>query len=440
MLPAFDDPLQRELFASFVSCTTDATSLYFGANFWARRVLQLSLSEASIRYALCSLSALHRISMVLPADSDFDTSKLRRYALLQYNQAVKRTQILLDESCDGSEEKLVKGLVTCILFVCYENFIGNYGTSYMHLQNGLQIITKECRKQCGLTIPKDIIQVFKRLDVQAITFGDAKVPYPDNLCKEHIDFLTAPPTGFGSIEDSLDVVLHLCRWMFRREAYSNTCPVAHEDLVSASKALACWNLGMDKYFSAPNARRNGQLEHPIALLKMYQIIMTIIIVTGAQGQETLHDAYSHKYGEVLALAEGLLLDGRVSLSAASSNRFFCFDIGVIFPLFWVAIKLRQPKPRRRAVKLLGSMHHQEGAWKSTSAAKVAQFVIDVEEEGMSKDDCYIPEIARVHLVNTTADLEKGEIRVSCVMRSDIDDCSWYNREGRIPDRTGLLRA
>jgi hypothetical protein len=92
------------------------------------------------------------------------------------------------------------------------------------------------------------------------------------------------------------------------------------------------------------------------------------------------------------------------------------------------------------VELLGSMHHQEGAWKSTSAAKVAQFVIDVEEERMSKDDCYIPEIARVHLVNITADLERGQIRVSCVMWSDIDDCSWYKREGRIPDRTGPLRA
>jgi hypothetical protein len=27
-----------------------------------------------------------------------------------------------------------------------------------------------------------------------------------------------------------------------------------------------------------------------------------------------------------------------------------------------------------------------------------------------------------------------------VMRSDIDNCSWYKREGRIPDGTGLLRA
>jgi cholestenol Delta-isomerase len=440
MLPAFDDPLQRDLFASFVSCTTDATSLYFGANFWARRVLQLSLSEASILYGLCSLSALHRISMVSSSDCDRTTSTLRRYALLQYNQAVKRTQVLLNESSDGSEEKLVKGLVTCILFVCYENFIGNYEISNMHLQNGLQIITKECRKQSGFIIPKDIIQVFKRLDVQAITFGDAKIPYPDTLCKEHIDFLSAPPTSFGCIEDSLDVVLHLCRWMFRREAYSNTCPVSTEDLISANKALECWNLEMDNYLSTPYVRTDLQFQHPVALLKMYQIIMTIIIVTGVQGQEILHDAYSHKYEEVLALAEGLLLKGRASLSAASSNRFFCFDIGVIFPLFWVAIKLRQPQSRRRAVELLSSMRHQEGAWKSSSAAKVARFVIDIEEEKMSKDDCYIPEIARVHLVNTTADVESGEIRVSCVMRSGVDDSTWYTREGRIPGQTERFYA
>lgn len=437
LLPAFDDPIQRELFASFVSCTAEASSLYFGVDFWARRVLQLSLSEASIRYALCSLSALQRISTVLPADPYFDVPKLQHYALQQYNQAVKCTQALLKESSDGSEEKFIKGLVTCALFVCYENFIGNYEVSHMHLQNGLQIITKECRKQGRLTIPTDIVQVFKRLDIQAITCGNSKIPYPDQSCKEYIDVLTAPPTSFGSIEDSLDVILHLCRWMFRREAYSNTCPVPPEDLISAKEALERWNLDMDRYFPAPNVK--GELPHALALLKMYQIIMTIIIVTGVRGQETLHDAYIHKYEEVLRLAESLLLDGRASLSAVSSSRFFCFDIGVIFPLFWVAIKLRKPKGRKHAVELLGSMRHQEGAWKSRSAAKVAQFVIDVEEEGMSKDG-YIPETSRVHLVNTRANVERGEIYVSCVMRSDIDGCSWYTREGRIPGGTDLLHT
>jgi len=389
-------------------------------------------------YALCSLSALHRISTKLPKESPSSDLELKRYALQQYNQAVRCTQTLLEESSDGSEEKLVKGLVTCALFVCYENFMGNYEISHMHLQNGLQIITKESRKQLHRNIPKDIVQVFKRLDLQAITFGDARIPYPDELCKEHIDILTTQTTGFGSIEDSLDVILHLCRWMFRREAYSNLCPVSPDELKSAKLALESWNIEVEHCFLIPSVGAKDKMSNPIALLKMYQIIMTIIIVTGVSGQETLHDNYIDKYEEVLALAEGLLLGGQATLSSASTNRFFSFDIGMIFPLFWVAIKLRRPQSRRRAVGLLGSMYHQEGSWKSTSAAKVAQFVIDLEEEGMLQDDYHIPELSRVHLVNTMADVERGEICVSCVMRSAIDDYSWYTREGRISDGTRFL--
>jgi len=438
MLPTFDDLLQRNLFAFYVSCIAEASSLAFGADFWGRRVLQLSLSEASIRYALCSLSAIQRISTVLPTDSYLSAPKLRRYALQQYNQAVKCTQALLEESSYGSEDKVIKGLVACVLFVCYENFVGNYEISHMHLQHGLQIISKECRKQGRSAIPTDIVQIFKRLDLQAISYTNVKVPYPDQPCKEHIDLLTAPPTSFASIEDSLDVILQLCRWMFRREAYSNMCPVPQQDLESAKKALKRWNTAMNQYFIAPEVKKKEQLPHAVVLLRMYQIIMTIIIVTGVHGQETLHDAFIHKYEEVLALAEGLYLNSRVSLSSASSNRFFCFDIGVIFPLFWVAIKLRKPRSRRRAVELLSLMRHQEGSWKSTSAAKVAQFAIDIEEEGIL-NDYDIPEFARVHQVNTMADVETGEIRVSCVMRSGIDG-SWYIREGRIPDGPEMLRA
>jgi len=78
-LPIFDDPLQRELFGSFVSCTAETSTVYFGANFWARRVVQLILDEAAIRYALCSLSALNRVSTMSPADPNYTASKLRSY-------------------------------------------------------------------------------------------------------------------------------------------------------------------------------------------------------------------------------------------------------------------------------------------------------------------------------------------------------------------------
>jgi hypothetical protein len=325
--------------------------------------------------------------------------------------------------------------------VCYENFAGNHQVAHMHLQNGLHIIAKECRKQRSSNVPKDIIQVFKRLDIQAITIGDGKVTYPDHLSKEHIELLTTPPIAFGSIEDSIDLVLHLCRWLFHRaaysESYSESCPIPPEDVIAANKALERWNMEIKAYFSSPNTTTKGQLPRPIALLKIYQIIMTIIISTGVHGQETLHDTYLEKYEEVVLLCRELLQDGKGSVSDSSSNRFFCFDIGVIFPLFWVAIKCRETYTRRRAVKLLGSLHHQEGSWKSTTAAKVAEFVIRIEEEGLPKGGGQIPELARVHLVNTTADVERGEIRVSCVLRSEHDHSSWYTRDGRIPDTVEL---
>ena len=450
-LPDFDDFRQKEFFAFFVSCTSAASGVYFGENFWARRVLQLSLSEPSIRYALCSLSALHRTS----TDHTITTPELQNYALQQYNQAVKRTQTLLAETSNGSPDKLIKGLVACVLFVCYENFTGNYHIATMHLQNGLRIITKEASKNVQSTIPKDIVHVFRRLDLQAIAFSDCRAPYPDHLYQEPLRLITTPATNFRSIEDCMDVVLRLCRWLFREASRSELrpCPVPSSDIQFAQTALAQWNEDIQHFLITFSTKPTDQVHRPIALLKMYQIIMTAIIATGIHGQETLHDAHLSEYQLVLDLGASLLPSGHVF---SSTNQFFCFDIGVIFPLFWVATKCRDPSTRRRAITLLKTMHHQEGMWKSTTAAKVAEFVMSIEEEGLQEGgeqsqveeskrvqfamgmeeeglrsgscQLQVTEARRVHLVNMMADAERGEILVSCVMREGGD---WYTRDGRV---------
>lgn len=432
VLPEFDDQRQKQFFAFFVSCTSDASSLYFGADFWARRVLQLSLSEASIRYALCSLSALHRItSASAGTDVQLSVPELRSYALQQYNLAVRCTQILLAESSDGSQDKILKGLVACVLFVCYETFTGNHQVSHMHLQNGLQIITRECHKSPNLAIPKDIIQVFKRLDLQAITSGDSNVPYPYHLINTRIDFLTQPSARFESIEDSFDVVLRLCRWMFTNVS-SDGCPVPPEELSSAKLALQQWDLEIQRFTATELTKANKLSQRPIALLKlykMYQIIMKIMLSIGVYRRETLHDNFLSKYQELIALGEEL-----IPYEPDTSNKFFCFDIGVIFPMFWVAIKCRDAQIRRRAIKLLSSMHHQEGAWKATTATRAAEVVIAMEEEGLPQgvSPHQVPETSRIHYVNTSVDVGRNEIHLSCLVRSNIDDVSWYTRDRIIP--------
>lgn len=138
-LPRFDNARQRYFFGFFVSYVSETSSVYFGANFWASRVLQLSLSEDSVRYALCALSALYQVST-----SSFSATitETQTYALQQYSRAVECTRTLLSSSSDDLE-KVIKGLVVCALFVCYETFTGNCHISHIHLRSGIQILAKE---------------------------------------------------------------------------------------------------------------------------------------------------------------------------------------------------------------------------------------------------------------------------------------------------------
>jgi hypothetical protein len=345
----------------------------------------------------------------------------------------------LVKSSDGSLDNVVKGLVACALFVCYETFTGNYQVSYMHLQNGLQIITRESRKARLSTIPKDILQVFKCLDLQAITFGDSSVPYADHLTKVPIELLTSPPTGFDSIEDSIDVVLRLCRWLFTKAA-AEYCPIPPEHLQSARNVLEQWDFEIERFVAVQKATSKGNAGRAISLVKMYkmyQIILTIITAIGTHGQETFHDDHLPKYKELINLGEELLLQ-----NPAPSQKFFCFDIGVIFPLFWISIKCRDSQIRRRALKLLSSLHHQEGAWKASSVARAAEFVIGIEEEGLPPgvteyEVGEIPETSRVHYLNTTVDAKGGKIHLGCLMRRNVDDASWYIRDGVVPYDAGF---
>jgi len=68
--------------------------------------------------------------------------EFQRYSLKQYTSAVKHTHMLLAQSAYGGKNVVIKGLVACILFICYENLLANFTMAQMHLQNGLKILAK----------------------------------------------------------------------------------------------------------------------------------------------------------------------------------------------------------------------------------------------------------------------------------------------------------
>ncbi|KAE9372439.1 hypothetical protein N431DRAFT_545095 [Stipitochalara longipes BDJ] len=441
VLPAFDDDQQLQLYSYFVNNTSTVNCLYYRTDFWTYRTLQLSLSEPAIKYALCSLSALHnmfRASDGKPTPSGRTAAEHRSYSLVQYNLAVKHTQKILAESGEGDANAVIKGLVACVLFICFENLIGNFKTAQMHLQNGLKIITRHT-SQSGypkpknpIVVPEDVIQVLHRLDLQAMSFGDSREPYPHhlNLSPLHID--TTPPPLFENLDVATSFLIDTFRSMFRLASASEPNPIPQISLDAFNIILSNWSTAFDHLLSTLKVPE--QSPNSIILMKMYHTLLTILVSVRVYGIECRHDMQLHHYQSLVALGTTLLANEETYNVSVGDDSIFSFEPGVIFALFFTAIKCRHPVVRRQAVGLLARSRHREGTWESIGAAKVATFVIEVEEEGLTDIDKVgagpevIQESNRVHLVNIFPVADQRTIDVGCLKR---ENNGWGMRKGTV---------
>ncbi|KAF2653917.1 hypothetical protein K491DRAFT_694335 [Lophiostoma macrostomum CBS 122681] len=123
---------------------------------------------------------------------------------------------------------------------------------------------------------------------------------------------------------------------------------------------------------------------------------------------------------------------RCPLKHRDTRCFFLLDNGVIFSLFWAALKARDGLLRRRAVSLL-EQSSQEGIWIGPIQAAIARRVIEIEEERpyqqyppsehmkKAKD---IPEYIRVHGVHTEIDKLRRRAKIITMQRLQGDEGDW----------------
>ncbi|PHH64966.1 hypothetical protein CDD81_3603 [Ophiocordyceps australis] len=117
--------------------------------------------------------------------------------------------------------------------------------------------------------------------------------------------------------------------------------------------------------------------------------------------------------------------------AAMAPRFikpsFSADLGIVPPLFVVATKCREPRLRRQAIQLLSSSARREGMWDSQLAARIGQWIMQVEEEG----ECLgpgavpvrpIPEDKRVMVKAVDFDLRAKHADVRVGTRALYEGC------------------
>ncbi|RMJ20055.1 hypothetical protein CDV36_000204 [Fusarium kuroshium] len=145
--------------------------------------------------------------------------------------------------------------------------------------------------------------------------------------------------------------------------------------------------------------RNEQL----IVLRAQCLAAFVYVATILEPREMAFDVYAPEFQEIITAVETLspnTVDGGTSSNREDDLPLFTPEMGIIHPLYFTALKYRDPFWRRRAVALL-RRSGREGPWVGEIEAALASAIAAREEqpekpgERVSGDLTRIPESARI---------------------------------------------
>jgi hypothetical protein len=107
------------------------------------------------------------------------------------------------------------------------------------------------------------------------------------------------------------------------------------------------------------------------LLVHYKVIHILLQVCTTPG-EMATDNYDADFEELVSCAEKIV-------KSISTPQPLSFEVQILGPLFYAAMKCRHPKIRRRALEVLKLAPRREGLWNGHHAYVTAKRVIELEE-------------------------------------------------------------
>ena len=148
-----------------------------------------------------------------------------------------------------------------------------------------------------------------------------------------------------------------------------------------------------------------------AVLKINHRIIALDLEYDYPGQDAVQssdrwDPHSRDCEEIVDLASCIVKAHNDRSDDRSQKPIFSMDQNIVFPLFNIAYRCRDPIIRRRAIALLYSSPRQEGLWHSIITARVAEKIMMMEEAGLGEVTCSadVPDENRITEIDLRFDL------------------------------------
>ena len=404
------DSAESRYFDHFRRSTVYATNEYFGSELWSRLVLQLC-HEPAIRHGALALSSLHQ-DWNLNGPGFSNSSG---HALVQYAKAIKHAHALLQRvyaNANVDRNDLTKVLVACILFISYENTMGNYKQGMVHLRNGLNIGHKhllDCKlpMRCvGTSLTSrtenEIVDCLERFHFQAQTFAEARDP-ECNPATTFLAYVRPPlPSSFECLNHARRYIINYCARVFvvgevmvlsdfgEQLDPDLSLPVLHAvadiEREKARLDVEQWHVLFERLVAtiAPSPATDAMADY----LRIYYWLAVVLSRHDCDALELSYDEHLTEFERSLDCVETLHRYSRRNADTRGSGggsggsqagSSFTLDLGICAPVFAVAQKCRDPRVRRRAIALLDATQRKEGMWEGSLVARVAERMVAWEE-------------------------------------------------------------
>ncbi len=346
------------------------------AAFWRCLLPQLTWSIASVREAASAFGASYEHQVL---------RRQCRVSKLTVLKQISRTVRKLQEEIVRLPYGPLPVLVACILLASAETIQHRNTDALLHLRgayaamSAMQDLRSGCDVEPGFQ-DDNTSYILRKLDLQVTTYAQGMAPelplsnVNNPMCAANDAFT------MNAADRLLFRTLHLC-YSFTPQAslykYKQHDPKRESLIAEQGGHIANLTTWMSWYQEGYQS-----LGKPVSdsdrlrglVLQAHCLSALIYVSTKLDPYEMAYDKYAHRFQQIVQLVEE-------TLGANKHDTYlpmFSPEMGVIQPLFFTAMKYREPRWRSKAISLLRTCG-REGPWCSYVEAAVAEAVVRAEE-------------------------------------------------------------
>ncbi|CZR55781.1 uncharacterized protein PAC_05669 [Phialocephala subalpina] len=405
----FRNEQEYRYFNIFCTQTSHQISGHFSSKIWQSLILQASQAEALIRHVVIALGAL----INKPTSSESALSR-RQFAFHQYHLSISLLRSQVSPQIDRKafpHAQLRTTLLACLLFAIFETYNGYISSATTQIYSGVRLLSDWQSTQTHLTtkissirsprplvIEDELIHAFSELETEAMCRHDTRSAELHETCRYYGQMaIDTMPSSFQDLKEARAYLiligqraLHLTAWMKQKGngALGLRSPEVFERMKETEVAIRRmqgeyerWEAAFQKLWDEGKGTSKG--------------VMTLRIqfLTARAWENAMKPGIGVFYGDnTEILTEIVELARKVrDTSDGEIDSGFGFEGGLITGLRTVGFVYRHRRLKRYAVQILLERPWKEGLWDSFIVGKAMEWLANLEDEGVSEDEEYVPE-------------------------------------------------